>query len=175
MGWAFQVDIPVRVVALQIHPHHTYAAHKLHLWRASDSALLASVQGAATADTWNTLALASPVDLAAGTTYIVSMNHPAGGDYYYVREPAAGEFNEHVTFVNGMGVTCQDTYPSVDIGPYAYGIVGFVMAGDGSLAWRNDSTSPPLANGARCGSTDSGSSWVEDTTRDYIFEEGDQK
>lgn len=43
---------------------------------------------------------------------------------------------------------------------------------DNYLAWRADVTSPTYANGARCYSADGGASWTEDTTRDFIFEQG---
>ena len=47
--------------------------------------------------------------------------------------------------------------------------------GDASnkIHWRNDASSPTYTGGARVSSTDAGTSWAEDTTRDYMFEEGD--
>ena len=43
---------------------------------------------------------------------------------------------------------------------------------DNYLIWRDDQTTPTYAGGARCYSTNSGVDWTEDTTRDFIFEEG---
>lgn len=39
------------------------------------------------------------------------------------------------------------------------------------LRWRYDGTSPTYAGGSREYSTDSGDSWVTDTTQDYMFED----
>jgi len=55
-----------------------------------------------------------------------------------------------------------------------YAIVARATGGDVNnyLLWRSDVTSPTYAGGVRCYSSDSGATWTEDTTRDFIFEEG---
>ncbi len=55
-----------------------------------------------------------------------------------------------------------------------YGIVVRATGGDVNnyLVWRADVTSPTYTGGARCYSSDIGVTWAEDTSKDFIFEEG---
>lgn len=55
-----------------------------------------------------------------------------------------------------------------------YALVVRAPSGDASnyFIWRVNASSPPYTGGQRCFSTNSGSSWTADSTRDYMFEEG---
>ena len=67
-------------------------------------------------------------------------------------------------FVAGAALTSGTKYAAVLRAP----------SGDVSnyILWRCDQTSPSYAGGARCYSSDSGATWAEETTRDFLFEEG---
>lgn len=56
-------------------------------------------------------------------------------------------------------------------GSTKYAIVISAASGDASnkVHWRTDDTSPTYAGGAKCFSNDSGSSWTEDATIDFMF------
>ena len=173
-GWSFTLSANRNVTHLSIYPRNS-GTYKLQLWAHTGSTLLGSVTDACTALTWNHLALASPIALTAGATYVVSYNYTGGTGYHRRAAPAATEFHPEVTFVAGRLATAHDTYPGTADSTNANGVMGFKFDAPGRLYWRNDASSPTYANGARVGSTNSGTSWTEDTTRDFIFEEGDQQ
>jgi hypothetical protein len=61
-------------------------------------------------------------------------------------------------------------------GIYAMVVYGGVDSSSSqSVRWRNDTTSPPYTGGSRVYSITASSAWTADASRDYIFEQGDQK
>ena len=59
---------------------------------------------------------------------------------------------------------------------YAVALFGGVDSSSSqSVRWLNDASTPTYAGGSRVYSANASSSWAKDGTRDYIFEEGDQK
>ena len=131
-----------------------------------DADALVSVANAAANDGTGVVTEMSETALAGGA------NTPTGAalatqtfDGDTITDAAAGE-RVYVT-IAGQSLTAGTMYA----------IVLSAASGDASnlVRWRNDSTSPAYTDGGRAYSSDSGSSWAADTTRDYIFEEGDQQ
>ena len=93
--------------------------------------------------------------------------------------PSGADLTIGTLDANGLP-TDKDIWVIASVTSYAlgagtrYAIVVRAPDGDADnyLAWRADVTSPTYANGARCYSSDSGVSWTEDASRDFIFEQG---
>lgn len=75
---------------------------------------------------------------------------------------ATGQFRQYV--MPGVALTAATKYA----------IVVRATGGDvnNHLVWREDATSPTYAGGSRCSSVDSGGTWAADTTKDFMFDEG---
>ena len=67
-------------------------------------------------------------------------------------------------------ITFGTSYTLVNGTKYAIVIKASTASGSNILYWRLDSTSPTYAGGSRLSSTNGGSSWSEDTSRDFMFE-----
>ena len=82
--------------------------------------------------------------------------------------------------INGNDLSTGTMVVSVNLtgaaltGGVVYAIVVRATGGDSTnhVSWRADATSPPYTGGQRCLSTNSGSSWTADSTRDFLFSEG---
>ena len=79
--------------------------------------------------------------------------------------------NDLLTTTDVVGVNLTNAALT---GGVVYAIVVRAPGGDASnfIPWRCDTTSPPYTDGQRCLSTNSGSSWTADSTRDFLFREG---
>lgn len=174
-GWRFQVSAAVSVTHLTVRAYYA-DTYTLHLWRSSDKSLLATKTVAGAAGAWVSVALDSPVALTAATDYVVSVNGPVTAGTRMARRaaPAAGEFNGLVSFVDGRYSAGANTYPEETTDTNAWGVCGFLFSSTAvsKVYWLTDASSPTYANGKRWYSTNSGTSYTGDATRDFIFEEG---
>lgn len=80
LGWRFRANYEVNACSLRVWARNT-DLHTLRLWRASDQTLLAEVDAAPTTADWVDVPLPSPVTLAAGATYVVSVRCPTNSAF----------------------------------------------------------------------------------------------
>ena len=112
----------------------------------------------------------SPGTLTVGIRETDVGNKPTGDDLCSgtidgdaLTSSSPGEWVE-ITLGAGCILDASTQYAIVIRAPD--GIAGFEV-----VKWRNDYTSPTYTGGALVWSNDSGSSWVIDTTKDFMFEE----
>lgn len=107
LGWRFTVgSAAISVVGIRV-KGYTSGTITAHIWKVSDSSLVASVSITAVAGSWVTGTLATPVTLSANTDYIVS----APGTDSYNAAPSALTFNSAITYVNGR-YGAANTFPA---------------------------------------------------------------
>ncbi len=105
-------------------------------------------------------------------TITASIKATSGG------EPTGDDLTSGTIDGNGLTDTSPGQWYYIDLTDYTlngsttYALVVRAPSGDASnqFYWRLDSSSPTYTGGSRWHSGDSGSSWSQDTTRDYMFE-----
>lgn len=96
-GWRFTVGpSSITVIGIRVKAYTTESI-TAHLWKVSDSSLVASVNISAVANSWVTGTFENPVTLEANTDYIVS----APGYYGYRALASTLTFNSAITYVTG--------------------------------------------------------------------------
>jgi hypothetical protein len=110
----------------------------------------------------------NPGIITAGIRATDAGNKPTGSDL------TSGTIDSS-TLPAGTSIWVRITLTSLALSASTrYAIVVRTAGGDinNYLIWRADVTSPSYTRGARCYSTNGGSTWTEDTAADYMFEEG---
>ncbi len=129
LGVKFRVDVPGTVTAIRFYKGAAdVGPHTGSLWSSTGTLLATGTFTGESAAGWQTLTLATPVAIVAGTTYVASF-HTASGDYastpnaFVSAGVDSGPLHALQTGVDGVN------------GLYLYGSGGFPSAGTSSNYW----------------------------------------
>lgn len=110
-GWSFT---PIHNIIVNSISYYATATHttKAHLWN-SGGTKLAETELNCNADEWASAMLEQPIELYAGMTYIISVNHfTAYGYYAYNSMPDSSELSPFISFGNDVRINSIDSFPT---------------------------------------------------------------
>ena len=128
VGWSFTLSKAATVTGARvlINANRTMT---VRLWRASDEALLASVDVAVTTGTWGSEDFASPVALASGVTYVAGIRSNEGFStsvFFVDKGSGSLTLESFVTHIGGVS-SAGDGYPGIGTGDNLVGLVDLLV------------------------------------------------